>query len=89
MTDLFEGSAWVSAREGENLDVLVGAIGERLRLHDRTVTLRLPLDRGDLLAAAHREGEVLNTAVEEDAVVVRVLLDAHGASLFRQWRVSA
>ncbi len=89
LTDLFEGSAWVSAREGENLDVLVGAIGERLRLHDRTVTLRLPLDRGDLLAAAHREGEVLNTAVEEDAVVVRVLLDAHGASLFRQWRVSA
>ena len=28
-------------------------------LNDRVVTLRLPLDRGDLLAAAHREGEVL------------------------------
>jgi len=27
-------------------------IGERLRSNDRAVTLHLPLDRGDLLAAA-------------------------------------
>ena len=79
-------SVWVSALTGENLDVVVEEIGARLRTNDRLVTLRLPLDRGDLLAAAHREGEVQETRVEEDAVVVRVVLDPVGAARFAEWR---
>jgi hypothetical protein len=51
------------------------------------ITLKLPLDRGDLLAAAHREGEVIETSITDDAVVVRVVLDPVGAVRFDQWRV--
>ena len=78
---------WISAKTGENLDVLIASVGERLRTGDRVATLRLPLDRGDLVAAAHREGEVLDTAVDDDAVTLRVVLDEVGAARFAQWRV--
>jgi GTP-binding protein HflX len=87
LTKLYEGSVWVSALTGENLDEVVAVIGERLRSKDRVVTLRLPLERGDLLAAAHREGDVLETSVRDDGVTVRVVLDEVGAARFREWRV--
>jgi len=50
------------------------------------VTLRLPLERGDLVAAAHREGEVIETSVDEEFVTVRVVLDEVGAARFAEWR---
>ncbi len=51
------------------------------------MTLHLPLDRGDLVAAAHREGEVLDTSVDDEFVTVRVVLDEVGAARFAEWRV--
>ncbi|HET9089981.1 MAG TPA: GTPase HflX [Acidimicrobiales bacterium] len=80
------GSAWVSALTHENLDAVIGAIGDALRTNDRIVTLRVPMERGDVVAAAHREGEVIETTVTEDAVVLRVLLDEVGAARFAEWR---
>ena len=84
-----QGSVWVSALTGENLDELIVTIGERLRTHDRVVTLSLPLDRGDLIAAAHREGEVIDTSITDEGVVVHVVLDPVGVARFEQWRVPA
>ena len=89
LTTTVDASVWASARTGENLDRVVAAIGERLRAKDRVLTLQLPLDRGDLLAAAHREGEVLDTAVSPDGVLIHVVLDGPSAARFQQWRVSA
>ena len=82
------GSVWVSALTHENLDAVISAIGEALRTKDRIVTLRVPMERGDVVAAAHREGEVLETTVTEDAVILRVLLDEVGAARFAEWRES-
>jgi GTP-binding protein HflX len=84
-----EGSVCVSALTGENLERVLTTIGERLRTNDRAVTLHLPLDRGDLLAAAHREGEVIDTAVTDESVVVHVVLDPVGMARFVEWRVPA
>jgi len=89
LAERFEGSVWVSALTGENIDRVLAKIGERLHVGDRVVTLRLPLDRGDLLAAAHREGEVVATEVDEKGVVVRVVLDPVGTARFAPWRVPA
>ena len=87
LAKLHPGSVWVSAVTGENLDELIAAIGERLRTNDRVVVLHLPLDRGDLMAAAHREGEVLTTTTTDDYVEVRVVLDPVGVARFAEWRV--
>ncbi|HEV3186455.1 MAG TPA: GTPase HflX [Acidimicrobiales bacterium] len=89
LAKLYEGSVWVSAKTGENLDDVIAAIGDRLRSHDRVLTLQLPLDRGDLLAAAHREGDVIDTTVSDEGVLIHVVLDAVGAARFSEWRVSA
>ncbi len=87
LAKVYEGSVWTSALTGENLEELIGTIADRLRSDDRVVTLRLPLDRGDLVAAAHREGEVLDTSVDAQYVNVRVVLDDVGLARFAEWRV--
>jgi len=89
LAKIYDGSAWVSALTHENLDNVIATIGDRLRSRDRVLTLQLPLDRGDLLAAAHREGDVLDTSMTEDGVLIHVVLDAVGAARFSEWRVSA
>ena len=42
---------------------------DRLRASDRVVSLRVPWARGDVLAAAHREGEVLETSDDGESAV--------------------
>ena len=44
---------------GEGIDELLRTIGDRLRALADVVELVVPYDRGDVLAAVHREGEVL------------------------------
>jgi len=89
LVKLYDGSVWVSAKTGENLDEVIATVADRLRSNDRILTLQLPLDRGDLLAAAHREGDVLDTEVNDEGVLIHVVLDAVSAARFSEWRVSA
>jgi GTP-binding protein HflX len=86
LTKLYEGSVWVSALTGENLDDVIATVGDRLRTNDRVITLRVPIERGDLVAAAHREGDVVATTVDDEFVTVRVVLDGVGAARFAEWR---
>lgn len=86
LAKLHEGSVWVSALTTENLDEMIATVGDRLRTEDRVITLHLPLDRGDLLAAAHREGEVIDTTMEADHVLIHVVLDPVGVARFSEWR---
>ena len=79
------GSVAVSAREGEGMELLSRAIGERLREHDRTIELVVPFDRGDVLAALHREGEVLEEAAGEGGTRLQVLLDGAGRARFGEF----
>jgi GTP-binding protein HflX len=88
LAKIYDG-VWVSAKNGDNLDEVISVVGERLRSRDRVLTLQLPLDRGDLLAAAHREGDVLDTSVNDDGVLIHVVLDSVGAARFSEWRVPA
>jgi GTPase len=49
------------------------------------IELVVPYDRGDVLAALHREGEVLTEAHEEDAVRVRARLDPAAAGKYAEY----
>ncbi len=89
LAKVYEGSVWVSALTQDNLDDVIGTVGDRLRTKDRVMTLRLPIDRGDLVAAAHREGDVVATSVNDEYVTVRVVLDDVGVARFAQWRYIA
>ncbi len=56
----------VSARTGAGTEALLERLGDRLRALASIVELQIPYDRGDVLAALHREGDVL-VVVHEDA----------------------
>jgi GTP-binding protein HflX len=82
-----EGAVVISAATGEGVDALLRAIGDRLRLADRIVELRIPWARGDVLAAVHREGEVIEQHDEDDATQVHVVLDEAGRARFSDFVV--
>ena len=77
-----EGSVAVSALTGEGIDGFLHALGDRLRALSKIVELLIPYDRGDLVAAVHREGEVISTHHDAEGVRVRArLADASAGRL--------
>jgi GTP-binding protein HflX len=52
------------------------------------VELLIPYERGDLLAAAHRAGEVLRESPAEGGMVVRGRFDDAAVGQFREFVVS-
>jgi GTP-binding protein HflX len=85
LADRYPGSVIISATTGEGIDGLLQAIGDRLRVIGRVVELVIPYERGDVLAAAHREGEVLVESHDESAARLRVRVDEAGAARFREF----
>jgi GTP-binding protein HflX len=82
LVERHEGAVAISALTGEGVDVLLRTIGDRLRALADVVELLIPYDRGDLLAAVHREGEVVSEAHEDDGIRVRARLDEAGKGAF-------
>ncbi|MEA2826884.1 MAG: GTPase [Actinomycetota bacterium] len=74
LLDRHKGSVALSAVTGEGVDGLLEAVGERLRLLSRTVEMLVPYERGDVVAALHRQGDVLSEHHEDDATRIRVRL---------------
>ena len=65
----------LSAVTGEGSTLLVRTIGDRLRSLTTVVELVIPFERGDLLAAVHRAGEVLDEEPGEGGMRVRGRFD--------------
>jgi GTP-binding protein HflX len=83
------GAVAISARTGEGFGDLLTAISDRLRAGTETVELLVPFERGDVLAAAHRLGEVVAEEPGEGGIVVRARLDAEGRSRLDAFRIDA
>ena len=87
MIDVPWGAVAISALTGEGVDKLLRTIADRLRAIETVIELLVPYDRGDVLAALHREGEVLVEAHEEDATRLRARLDRVATGKFAPFRV--
>jgi GTPase len=84
----YPGSVALSALDGEGIDDLLVALADRLRALEQVVELRVPYHRGDVLAALHREGEVLVEAHDDDGTRVRARLDPAATAGFREFVVA-
>jgi GTP-binding protein HflX len=69
------GSVAASAATGDGVDDVLRAVGDRLRAVSEPHELVVPFERGDVLAALHREGEVLTEEAGEGGMRVRARLD--------------
>ncbi len=83
-----EGSVLISARTGEGIEDLLQAVGDRLRGTDRVIELVVPWSRGDVLAAIHREGEVVGQSDGEESATLQVVLDDVGRARFAEFMAS-
>jgi GTP-binding protein HflX len=80
-----DGSVLVSAKTGEGIDDFLRVVADRLRGSDRVVELVVPWARGDVLAAVHREGEVVGQTDGEESATVHVVLDEVGRARFAEF----
>jgi GTPase len=75
LLERYEGSVAVSAVTGEGIENFLRTLGDRLRALTNVVEFFIPYERGDVLAAIHREGEVLVETHEETGARLRARLD--------------
>jgi GTP-binding protein HflX len=83
------GSVAISATSGEGIEDLLGAIGDRLRSLARVAEYVVPYDRGDVLAALHRAGEVLVEVHADGGTRVRARLPDASVGRFAEFSASA
>ncbi len=74
------GSVALSALTGAGIEDLLRTLADRIRAMAAVVELVVPYERGDILAAIHREGEVVSTAEEAAGFRVRARLDQAAAA---------
>jgi GTP-binding protein HflX len=74
LAKLHPGSVAISAVTGDGIEALLLAASDRLRALSAVTELLIPYDRGDVLAAVHREGELLSSSHEAAGVRVRARL---------------
>ncbi len=79
------GSVAISASTGEGIGELLASVADRLRTNDLVVELVVPFDRGDVLAALHREGEILAQDQIEAGIRLHVVLARDGVQRYAQF----
>src|SRR5205085_872996 len=85
LANRYPGSVAISAGEGDGVYELLRAVADRLRALTTVVELVVPYDRGDVLAAVHREGEVLAETAGEGAMRLRVRFDDAARRRFEEY----
>ncbi|HIE22527.1 MAG TPA: GTPase HflX, partial [Acidimicrobiia bacterium] len=78
LTNLHPEAVFISALEGSGLDALLERVATEISTRMVTMSLSVPYDRGDIVAAAHRVGDVIEEKHDEVGTVldVRVPLSA-------------
>ena len=82
-------SVVVSASTGDGVPELLVEVGNRLRAVASLYSLLVPFDRGDIVAMAHREGEVLSETADEDGWSVEARLDEGSAGRLAEFIVAS
>ncbi|HSJ34877.1 MAG TPA: GTPase HflX [Acidimicrobiia bacterium] len=80
--NLYPDASFVSASTGEGLDELVAAITTELESQMTLLHLSVPYDRGDVVASAHRLGEVVAEKHDEHGTLLDVRIPSHRTSEF-------
>jgi GTP-binding protein HflX len=84
-----EGSVAISAATGDGIDQFLTVLADRLRALGTVVELLVPYERGDVVAAIHREGEVVSTANDDAGLRIRARLAGASAGRLAEFIVDS
>lgn len=87
LQNLWPEAVFISAQEAKGLSELRDAINEELAKDLVTMTLEIPYERGELVAAAHRVGEVLEEKHDDEGTILEVRLPVREIDSFREFSV--
>jgi len=79
------GSVAVSALQKKGIDILLRTLADRMRAISKVTELFVPYDRGDVIAAVHREGEVVSTEDAGEGLRIRARLSEASAGRLREF----
>ncbi|MGH8946444.1 MAG: GTPase HflX [Acidimicrobiia bacterium] len=74
LCNVYPDAVPISALRGDGLDELVDSLGALTTPRTVTLSLEIPYDRGDIVAAAHRLGEVTGEKHDENGTILDVRL---------------
>jgi GTPase len=89
LRNLYPGAAFISARTGEGIDDLLRTVGEVISEGTVVMRLQIPYTRADLIASAHRMGEVLVEKHEDTGAILEVRLPNADTSPFTAYAYPA
>ena len=85
LSNLYPDAVLISALKGSGLDQLLERLAERTSPEMVNLSLLIPYQRGDIVAAAHRLGEVIQEKHDDDGTILDVRVPAIDAVLFSQF----
>ena len=85
LSNLYPESVVISALNGIGLEGLLERIGDLVERTMVTLTLEIPYSRGDVVAAAHRVGEVIEEKHDDQGMIVEVRVPETTRGLFSEF----
>ncbi len=85
LLSVHEGSIALSAVTGDGIAELRGSIATALREHTIELKLRVPYNRGEVVDAVHRAGEVLSQEHSDDGFVLVAVLPKSDSYRFKEF----
>ncbi|HVR79009.1 MAG TPA: GTPase HflX [Acidimicrobiia bacterium] len=82
---LYPDSVAISALEGIGLNDLLIKLADLLERSSVTLTLDIPYSRGDLVAAAHRVGEVIEEKHDDNGMIIEVRVPETARAQFAEF----
>ena len=85
IANLYPESVLISALEDSSFDGLLMAIVEALAINTVTLSLTVPYERGDVVAAAHRFGEVIEEKHDDLGTILDVRVPTKMVDQFKEF----
>jgi len=85
LRNLHPEAAAISARTGEGLSEMLEVLADILKQQTRLMRLEVPYDRGEIVAAAHRIGEVIAEKHDDDGTLLEVRIPLEHEDRFHEF----
>lgn len=88
LENLYPDASFISALAGTGLDGLLEAVADAVTRQMKTLKLSVPYERGDIVAAAHRMGDVIEEKHDDHGTILDVRVPTARADHFSEFETA-